>query len=71
MAFDLSKSNLPNTPLITGDFDQLGYDPIEKQIYLSDPLDGTQPGDIYRFDEGGGQLDLFQAGKNPSGFGFR
>ncbi len=62
---------LPSSPFIQGSFNSLGYDAIEEEIYLSDPGDKTTEGQVYRYDEGGGQVDLFEVGTNPVNFGFK
>ena len=71
MRFDRNNNALPTVPLIMGSYNAVGFDPDEKDIYLSDPGDGTSPGVMYRFDEAGGQQDAQMTGIAPVDFGFR
>jgi hypothetical protein len=58
---------IPDTTMYYG----LGYDPAEKLIYGSDPLDGLQNGWVYRFNASDGTpAGSFMVGIMPSGFWF-
>lgn len=64
-------SILPLAPFQAGTFYGLGYDKVNDEIYVSDPLDFTVNGDVYRFGKDGNLIDQFKGGLIPSTFGFR
>lgn len=70
MKFNRDVGMLPTGPFIAGSFNALGFDPIELEIYLSDPGDETSPGTLYRFGVGGGQIDARETGIKPVDIGF-
>lgn len=52
-------------------FYALGYDPVSKYVFVSDPLDYTQRGKVYRIDPTSGELrGAFEAGVIPGEFYF-
>ncbi len=64
---------LPETPMIAQDgkyFYALGVDPQNSDIYLSDALDYTKNGLVFRYDHIGSMLDSFEVGIIPGAFGF-
>ena len=68
---DADDSSLPVKPLVSGDnrlFYALSVDPVNGDIYLSDAIDYTQQGVVYRFSPDGVQTDKFYAGVNPACF---
>lgn len=71
MRYNIGNANLPGNPFITGNFGHAAYDEIENEWYLSIPGDGTAPGQVARFDQGGGQTDLIESGIRPRTFGFK
>lgn len=71
MLFDRTMGKLPTGPFIAGNFNAVGFDQIEKEIYLTDPGDNISPGTLFRFNTGGGQVDSRQTGIAPVDFGFR
>lgn len=70
MRFNKNSVNLPVNPFIDGSFNAIGVDPIEKEIYVSDPGDNVTPGKLYRYGTGGGQIDVQNTGIKPVEFGF-
>jgi DNA-binding beta-propeller fold protein YncE len=69
----VSDGALPANPMIAQDgkyFYALGVDPKNSDIYVSDALDYTKNGLIYRYDHTGGLLDTFEVGIIPGAFGF-
>jgi DNA-binding beta-propeller fold protein YncE len=70
----VSDAELPGQPFIEeGDdkyFLYLGVDPINGNIYVSDPLDYTQDGIIYRFGPSGNFVNQLNVGIIPGPFGF-
>ncbi len=70
MKFNRDVGMLPTGPFISGNFNALGFDPIEKEIYLTDPGDEASPGTLYRFGLGGGQIDVRETGIKPVDIGF-
>jgi hypothetical protein len=71
--FPVSATTLNTQPLIPGTtlYYGLGYDPVEKMIYVSDPLDYQQKGWIYRYLAADGTpVDSIPAGILPNGFWF-
>lgn len=62
---------LPLSPFITGSFYGIGYDEINKEIYLSDAKDFQQNGEVMRYGDDGAQKDVFKTGIIPSSFGFK
>ena len=64
---------LPADPVIDQDgkfFYALGVDPQNSDIYLSDALDYTKKGLLYRYNETGSLLDSLEVGIIPGAFGF-
>ena len=70
MKFNRDMGILPTGAFISGSYNAVGFDPIELEIYLSDPGDEMSPGTIYRFGTGGGQIDARETGVKPVEFGF-
>lgn len=73
--FSMSVSDgvLPESPVIAQDgknFYALGIDPYNSDIYLSDALDYTKNGLVYRYHPSGNMLDSLEAGIIPGAFGF-
>jgi len=64
---DLSASALiPSSTIFYG----LGFDPVENNICVADPLDYTQAGKVYRYTPQGVPIDTISAGVIPNGFYF-
>ena len=71
---DCEAVTLPTAPLIPENgrlFYGLGVDPVNSDIYVSDAIDYTQPGIVYRYDVSGTELDDFKAGICPGAFCFK
>jgi len=51
-----------------GGFYGLEVDPVTSDIYVSDAIDFTQRGVVYRFQSNGVPIDTFQAGIVPGAF---
>jgi len=73
--YDLSinADNIKQSALIQTNtmFYRIGYDPIEKYLYASNPLDYAQNGWIYRFDKNSAQMvDSVGSGVVPGGYWF-
>lgn len=49
----------------------LGIDPGSSEIYISDAIDYTQRGQVYRYSPRGVAIDTFKTGITPSAFCFR
>ncbi len=71
MKFNRDAGTLPVGPFIAGSFNAVGFDRIEKQIYLTDPGDGVSPGTLFRYGKGANLLDSRETGIAPVDFGFR
>lgn len=68
---DIDEAEAPTAPFISVgnvSFYSLTVNPENGDIYASDPVDYTQSGTIYRYDEDGNQIDKFTAGIIPSAF---
>ena len=66
-------TELPKTPFFSQEkssFYALGVDPITSSVYVSDALDYTQAGIIYRLRADGTPVDTFRAGIIPGSFTF-
>lgn len=61
----------PYTGAYNRGFSALGIDPNSNQIYLSDALDNTQPGSVYRYSPKGYAIDTFKVGIIPTHFCFK
>ncbi len=70
-SLSISSSALPTSAFINGSFYALGIDPLNDDIYTSDPLDYNQRGDVYRFSKTAQPLDTVKAGIIPGNFLFR
>jgi DNA-binding beta-propeller fold protein YncE len=71
--FPVSGTSLNAQPLIPGNtlYYGLGYDPVEKMIYVADALDYAQNGWVYRYlASDGTPIDSLQVGILPNGFCF-
>lgn len=69
----VNAGTLPDNPIISQDgkyFYALGIDPINSDIYLSDALDYTKNGLLYRYNPSGSLLDSLAVGIIPGAFGF-
>jgi len=72
-SMSVSDESLPGDPVIAPGgkfFYTIGIDPQNSDIYLSDALDYTQNGLIYRYDESGTMKDSIEVGIIPGAFGF-
>ena len=72
-SMSVSDGTLPETPVIAQDgkyFYVLGVDPQNSDIYVSDALDYTKNGFVYRYDHTGSMLDSLEVGIIPGAFGF-
>ena len=49
----------------------LGIDPYNSEIYISDAIDNSQAGKVYRFSPTGEPIDTFSVGVNPINFCFK
>jgi len=64
---------LTQTPFITSSgntYYQLGINPINEDIYISDAIDYIQNGVVFRYSSSGGLIDQFNAGIIPGDFLF-
>ncbi len=48
----------------------MAVDPENGELYISDACDFQSPGQVYRYNKSGIQIDMFEAGINPSGIFF-
>ncbi|MBT30557.1 MAG: hypothetical protein CMO01_12935 [Thalassobius sp.] len=65
---DTDDTVLPSTPIITGYFYGLGYDPVSDYLIASDAGDYTSNGKIIRYDsEDGTVIEEFTVGVAPNG----
>jgi len=72
--FPIEADNLNNAPFLAINkmVYQIGFNPMEGYLYLSDPVDFAQNGWIFRYNQANGLLvDSIQAGVIPGGFLFR
>jgi len=72
-SMSVTDGTLPENPMISQDgkyFYALGIDPQNSDIYVSDALDYTKNGLVYRYDYTGSMLDSFEVGIIPGAFGF-
>lgn len=68
---DADASMLPSTPLVSSQgrlFYSMTIDPTRGDIYVSDAIDYTQQGVIFRYTPAGKQIDKFYAGIIPASF---
>ena len=68
---DIDAERLPSVPLISGEnrlYYALTVDPVSGEIYISDAIDYTQQGVVYRFTPAGEQIGKFYAGVTPASF---
>jgi len=71
--FNITDSNLPNSPIISSNsnlFYGLGIDPANNDIYVADAIDYVQNGIVFRYNSSGGLIHQFNAGLIPNGFLF-
>ena len=64
---------LPNNAIIqenNNNYYALGIDPVKNEIYVSDALDYTQNGIVYRYNTTGSLISSFEVGIIPGCFGF-
>lgn len=66
---------IPSSPLIgssaaTGSFYKMAVQPITGDLFVSDPIDFTQTGLVYRFNSAGTLLKSYDVGIAPGGFHF-
>jgi len=72
-SMSVSDESLPEDPIIVPGgkfFYTMGIDPQNSDIYLSDALDYTQNGLVYRYDVSGTLSDSLEVGIIPGAFGF-
>ena len=72
-SMSVSDETLPANPVIASSgkfFYTMGIDPQNSDIYLSDALDYTQNGLVYRYDVSGNLSDSLEVGIIPGAFGF-
>jgi len=67
----VSETSLPTSPFISGLFYGIGIDPLNDDVYTSDPLDYNQRGVMYRYSSTAQIIDSVRAGIIPSFFLFR
>lgn len=68
---DVDADALPAAPLVPAEnrlFYSLTVDPYRGDIYISDAIDYTQQGIVYRFTPAGELIDRFYAGVTPASF---
>jgi DNA-binding beta-propeller fold protein YncE len=73
----VADNHLPVEPFIssvTGEstrlFFGLGVDPVSSEVYVSDAIDHTQDGVVYRYNAAGAEVDRFKTGIIPGFFYF-
>ncbi len=67
-ALPIQASDLPDEPFIqaeAGSFYGIGVDVNTGEIYLTDPIDFVQRGEVLRFTANGSPVDTFRAGVGP------
>ncbi len=69
-AFDVNDQIVQNTPLISGFFYGLGFDPVDDVIYTADAGDFASSGTVSRYKEDGILLNSTSVGIIPGGFEF-
>jgi DNA-binding beta-propeller fold protein YncE len=72
-SMSVHETDLPEEPIIDQPakyFYALGVDPQNSDIYLSDALDYSKNGLVYRYAESGILIDLLEVGIIPGAFGF-
>ncbi len=57
--------DLPDEPLVSGNFYGLGYHSAAQTLIATDALDFSNNGNVYLFDENGNQETVFEAGVAP------
>ena len=70
----INSETLPNTPFIQQKkrlFYGLGIDPYNSDIYVSDAIDNTQNGYVYRYNANGDLIDSMKVGIIPGAFCFK
>jgi hypothetical protein len=63
----IDQPELSLDPIRLGYFYGLGYDRVDGSIYLADPIDFVQRGDMYKINESGAIVDSFKVGIIPNG----
>ena len=66
---NINGTDLPDTPLITGDFLGLGVDPVSGEILTGD-RNYSSDGLFYRYSIDGGLITSYSVGIAPNGFAF-
>ena len=71
----IGESTIPNTAFIgasaaTGSFYRMAVQPSTGDIFISDPIDFSQDGVVYRFDSSGSLLNTYDVGIAPGTFHF-
>ena len=54
-----------------GGYYGLAVDPVTSEVYVTDALDYSQPGVVYRYSPAGIPVDTFQAGIVPGAMTFK
>jgi len=67
----ISETMLPQSAFISGTFYGIGVDPLNDDVYTSDPLDYNQRGIVYRYSSNAQMIDSVRAGVIPGYFLFR
>ena len=70
----IDATELPDNPIIKEDnnreFTFLGVDPVNNDIYVSNPLDNLSPGIVYKYNYKGNYMSQVNTGIVPADFGF-
>ena len=73
-SMSINDTELPADPFIVQvpgrNYEFLGVDPVNGNLYASDPLNYIENGKVYQFNSFGNYLNVYDAGIVPGAFGF-